>query len=391
MGFLNVLFLFPLIIGGYSRGLQSSYSTELRDPELQDVSDVTMVVMGMRHANRNPGNFLENDPNKGQWGLEGDYQLNDAGKIEAYSMGRGLRYRYGQLISDRFNSSEIKAISSSADRCQHTMDLMLSGLFQPLSTDPVPLQPVSISIDKPMLRMYSVSKCEPQKDAWKPIDDQELDSIKQFFVENQEEVDYVANKTGFEGTLSGMGDVADNILNIVKLKLVLPDWIESPTLDGYTRESMLEKVLSFGEGPQIECAMYQPCRDIMAGYWLNDVLENLQGKEKGEKDSLKLAAYTSHTEITLSIMRLMGYDYDECPTSSGFIIEYKPGFVRLLYHEPNEHYNYVRAFELAKLRDDSGLSPDANGWIPLNDFVAAVRDGADPDWKAVCEIPTCEE
>lgn len=40
-------------------------------------TDSKTLIKGYRHANRNPAAFLKDDPNKGQWGLEGEAQLTD--------------------------------------------------------------------------------------------------------------------------------------------------------------------------------------------------------------------------------------------------------------------------------------------------------------------------
>ncbi|PAV58703.1 hypothetical protein WR25_22168 [Diploscapter pachys] len=129
----------------------------------------------------------------------------------------------------------------------------------------------------------------------------------------------------------------------------------------------------------------------MACYWLSKVLEELEKKNKG-KSNLKLIGYASHTEITLSLMKLMGVMKDELTTSAGFVIEYKPTPVpsaRLLNHDPNpidEHVIYK-----AEYAPELQAKADANGWIPLADFDALVRPKACKDWHHECGADECSK
>ena len=65
-----------------------------------------------------------------------------------------------------------------------------------------------------MLRMYSVD-CPTSDNAWKPISEDTLPSLKELTQEKKQLIDYVSKHTGWEPTISNMADVADNLIQIV--------------------------------------------------------------------------------------------------------------------------------------------------------------------------------
>ncbi|KAK6050912.1 hypothetical protein COOONC_11584 [Cooperia oncophora] len=167
-----------------------------------------------------------------------------------------------------------------------------------------------------------------------------------------------------------------------------PSWISKPTLRGYNAASFKKAVLSFGENHQIRCAEYAPCRNIMGGVWLKNLLDSIKSAIKGEGP--KVIGYASHTEVTLSVMKLLGIEKDELTTSAGFVIEFRnkpePN-IRILNHDPVEidkHIIYKATYtpDLAKISDKAG-------WIPFKKFETLVGKFAIADWQKACGRPSC--
>ncbi|CAB3409564.1 unnamed protein product [Caenorhabditis bovis] len=184
--------------------------------------------------------------------------------------------------------------------------------------------------------------------------------------------------------LGKAADLADNLIEIELYKAKYPKWIKSPTLKGYNFEKLKAKILSFAEIHQNACADYAPCGNLMSGYWLQDVLDRLETASKGKGP--KLIGYASHTETTLSLMKLMGYDKDELTTSAGFVVEFrnkpKPA-VRLLNHDPNPIEDHV--IYPAKLSAKLKKLADKDGLIALDNFVKFAKPSAFADWKKQCD------
>jgi len=276
-----------------------------------------------------------------------------------------------------------------------TLQCALAGIFPPkdfskwnsfLAWTPVPYQ-----IDDPMLRMYAVSPCPTSDAAWQPITDDNLADLTALTKEKKELLDYMAKNTGWNASISNMADLADNVIEIQLYKGKLPDWISNPTLEGYDEEKMLKGILEFSENHQIKCAEYAPCRNMMGGVWLKNILDTMEKKKAGKANDLNLFVYASHTEVTLSVMKQMFYDKKEVTTSAGFVLEYrdKPEpSVRLLNHDPG-HANVDQhtIYQAEYLPELKAICPD--NWCPLDAFTKLVTGTTIDDWKKQCGLPKC--
>uniref|UniRef100_A0A914VCX2 Uncharacterized protein n=1 Tax=Plectus sambesii TaxID=2011161 RepID=A0A914VCX2_9BILA len=357
-----------------------------RDPNTR------LVFVGTRHGNRNPGQFLKD---AGNWGKEGENELTTFGKRQAFGLGVAVRKFVGDLVEPQYLPKETKTYSSSANRCQMTLQSALAGIFPPkdfsewnslLGWTPVPYQ-----IDDPMLRMYAVSPCPKSDAAWQPITDDTLPDLTALTREKKAVLDYIAKNTGWNASISHAADLADNLIQIELYKAKLPAWIAKPTLKGYDEAKLKKEIMEFAENHQIKCADYPPCRNMMGGVWLAHILDTLQKKVAGKTNDLNLVVYASHTEVTLSVMKQMFYDKKEVTTSAGFVLEFrdKPApSVRLLNHDPghinvDEHTIY-QADYLPELK---AICPD--NWCPLDAFTKLVSATTISDWKTQCGLPKC--
>ncbi|KHJ90420.1 histidine acid phosphatase [Oesophagostomum dentatum] len=293
-----------------------------------------------------------------------------------------MRKFVGKLISDNYNRTEAKFFSSSANRCQMTLQVALAGLYKPVDwadwdvSGVLPWSPVPYTIDDPMLRMYSVKECKNSDKVWKPIDDDTLPSLKEAKNRSAALLAYVGKETGWNmSSLSRAADFADNLIEIELYNASYPEWVSHPTLEGYDEKKLVKEALSFAEIHQIACADYEPCRDLMSGVWLKHILTTISDVQNGKGP--QLAGYASHNEITLSVMKNLGIVKDELTTSAGFVLEFrmKPmPSVRLLAHDPNPIDKHViyKAELIPELADKAAV----DGFISLEDFEAHIKSKA---------------
>jgi len=360
----------------------------------------TFVMFGTRHGNRNPEEYLKENPRNDPkiWGFEGATELTSIGKRQAYGLGKAVREFVGNKVSNNYLPSEAKYYSSSANRCQMTLQTAVAGIHTPEAWGDWNTKsfdswsPIPYTIDDPMLRMYAVSKCVNNKEAWAPIDTDTMPSLAKVKQDKKELLDYMHQNTGWDmSNLGKAADVADNLIEIQLYNATLPTWISNPTLKGYTGKTMQKAILDFAEIHQNACAELPQCGNLMAAYWLWNVLDTLKKTSTGESKT-KLIGYASHTEVTLSLMKLLGIDKDELTTSAGFVIEYKPTpvpSVRLLNHDPNPIDNHV--IYSAKYVPALQSKADSNGFIKLSDFTAFASPKAVKDWENQCGIDYCKK
>lgn len=82
--------------------------------------------------------------------------------------------------------------------------------------------------------------------------------------------------------LGKAADLADNLIEIDLYKAEYPSWIKAPKLKGYTFEKLKAKILEFAEVHQNACAEYGPCGNLMAGYWLQNLIDKVADANAGK-------------------------------------------------------------------------------------------------------------
>jgi len=188
--------------------------------------------------------------------------------------------------------------------------------------------------------------------------------------------------------LSDLGDVADNIGNMKMFGIPLPEWVTKPTLAGYPPKDMAGAILSFAEAHQVLCANDSECARIMAGMWLDQIIQTLQSIKNGTLKDRVANFYAAHTETVLSLIRLLkAEDVAETPTSAGLILEYTDTpapAVRFIFHEPDPNNPDHRLAEVKKFPYCDGQQ-----WCNLDTFIQNVKGPSFSDWQTACKLPKC--
>ncbi|GMR44840.1 hypothetical protein PMAYCL1PPCAC_15035, partial [Pristionchus mayeri] len=351
-----------------------------------------LVLFGTRHGNRNPEKLVTDQ----KWGQEGEIELTSIGKRQAYGLGKEMRSFVGDFVNRNFKPSEAKFYASSANRCQMTLQSALAGFYDPSDWADWNKEtldhwsPVPYTIDDPLLRMYSVKGCVASDKAWEPITKDTLPDLRELVERSKTLLDYMHEKDGRDPTISNAADIADNIINMDFYNATYPEWLSNPTLPGYTGTTIRKAFLSFAENHMNRCAAYEQCRNMMGGLWANHIMQALEAAAKGSEKT-KLIGYASHTEVTLSVMMLLGIHKSELTTSAGFVIELRnntyPPQVRILQHDPNpidEHVIYP-----ANLVPELANKADSEGWMPIQAFKEYVSRASFSDWETQCGINRC--
>ncbi|CCD74172.1 ACid Phosphatase family [Caenorhabditis elegans] len=353
------------------------------------------VIFGTRHGNRNPDEYLNGIDRS--WGQEGSLELTSIGKRQGYGLGVELRKFIGNLTTTNFNASEVKYYSSSANRCQMTLQVAIAGLHPPQTYNDWNTQrfddwsPIPYTISDPILRMYSVKSCKKSDEVWKPVDNDDLPELENLKNDNAQVLTYLSAETGWNMTenLGKAADLADNLIQMDFYNTTYPSWLTNPKINEYNGNELKKTIMKFAEIHPRSCAYYYPCRYLMGGYWLDDILSKLSDANS-TKNALKVVGYASHTEVTLSVMNLMGIEKEEVTTSAGFVIEFRrqPNVaVRILNHDPNPIDAHV--IYPANLTKELSDVQESDGFIRLSDFIRIVRPESYSDWPKQCDAPSC--
>ncbi|CAI5447776.1 unnamed protein product [Caenorhabditis angaria] len=369
-------------------------SSELPSTSTKIDPNTILVLFGTRHGNRNPEDFLPG--NSRSWGFEGVAELTSFGKRQGYGLGVEMRKFIGNLTSRNFNTTEAQYFSSTANRCQMTIQTVTAALHIPETwgdwDTKTNWSPVPYTTNDPLLRMYSVKECTNSDKVWALILNDQLDQLQELKRDSARELAYFQANTGWNmSNLEKAADLADNLIEIDLYNATYPNWIEHPTLSGYNSATLKAKIRSFSEVHSFACAnYYAPCRSLMAGLWLNDLITRLEAANSG--NSLKIVGYASHSQTLLSVMKLLGIEKEELTTSAGFVIEFKKvpnASIRILNHDPNPIDQHV-IYPSILSKDLQKITRISNGFIPLTEFVELVKNRAFSDWKSECSVVTSE-
>ncbi|CAD6195003.1 unnamed protein product [Caenorhabditis auriculariae] len=212
----------------------------------------------------------------------------------------------------------------------------------------------------------------PKSDeVWKPIIEDSLANLQKKKKDHQDLLEYIGKHTGWNMTSLGRAaDLADNLIEIDLFGSTYPDWIKHPRLVGYDFEKMRAEIMSFAEIHQIACADYEPCGGLMAGRWLQDILDKLQKASEGRGPSL-----VGYASVFLYKNKFYFQKKNKKTPAPA---------IRLLNHDPNPIDKHV--IYQAKLSNKFDTKIQSDGFILLEDFVKIVGSKAYSKWRTACGI-----
>uniref|UniRef100_A0A0K0EGN4 2,3-bisphosphoglycerate 3-phosphatase n=1 Tax=Strongyloides stercoralis TaxID=6248 RepID=A0A0K0EGN4_STRER len=374
---------------------------ETETKELDIDPDAVMVLYVIRHGNRNPSKYFEENSLKRGWGEEGPLELNRRGKNEAFNFGVRLRHFLKGLIKRNFNSSEINLYTSSANRCQMTLQLISAAVFRPIGygywKDNLDWSPTPYTIDDEILRPYT-KKCDAIENSWNPIISEKLSEIEDIVSSNQDIINFfIRNGENFNfdknRSFNDLANVADNLHNYKIYRKPFPDFITKANFSNYNSSTLIDKVMTFIEGSQIVCANDEKCGYLMGGRLLSHIKNELIKKANETHNyPVKMIGYASHTEIVLSVMKLMGIDQNEIRTGCGFIIQLreKPFWsIKILKHNTIYQNNRLTGHSITIANYSKYLKNMSigDGWIGLQNFTKFIQNKTIDNWEEIC--PTC--
>jgi len=412
----QLLFPFPPGPSGQSGPFQPQNPNQGRPAP--PPNNVDMVIVGVTTGNRNPNVFLQNDPNRGQWGTEGQGMLNTIGKQEALALGRALKQRYGNVIPRQYFPTNFMSVSSTGESESMTAQTVNAGLFPPQGEqvfDPsINWQPVPITTDNTVCGMPRVDQCPTMRQALGPVFNQQTPEIQGVLQREQEVVNYVVQNAGVSENIQDLSEVAENLRQLYIRKMRFPQWAENPRLSGYSKQRLYQKIQVFRNAIEVACSVYQPCQKMASGVLINEIVQTIQGNmqtrtrttetdndrlQEQPAGSTQMAVYTGDVEVILSAFRVFNIGQFNVPTTGGFVIEvssqgsqgYEPT-IRILTFAPTQQnpqqIQFFRPQQVAGPRRQTQMDC-INQPCRANQFIRAVQSQAIPDYRTACNAYGC--
>jgi len=336
------------------------------------------VVVLYRHGDRTPVQPYPLDPYKDRsnWPV-GFGQLTPRGKMMQLNLGKFLRKRYGDILSDQYDENAIYVRSSDVDRTLMSAMSNLAGLYPPkkdqiwnpdLLWQPIPVHTVPLDEDNIIGNHAECPRLERLIDK---VGDQP--EIRKVIAENQWVFNYLTKHTG--KNISSLWDI-DYIFDTLFIESVynkpLPNW----TTTVYPDKMKHMKDLSFKLSTYTD-----EMKRLRGGPIIQNILDHFNDYIAG-KHQRKMLMYSGHDTTLSGLLNSLGMFEPPIgpPYASAILIELK---------KSTDGDQYFVTFSY---RNETDRDPyDLNLFscpidCPLMTFVKNTEGLRPKNWKKECGI-----
>lgn len=344
-----------------------------------DLKSLQLLYVVYRHGDRTPISLYPNDPNIDYKWPVGLGQLTILGKFQHYKLGKFLKDRYKNFLTD--DPEEIFVRSSGKDRCLESAECNLAAMYPPklnwvwnkdLDWQPIPVQTVPLSEDN---MLNPDSPCpEADKEELRIIESPEG---QKYIKEHKDLFEYLSNHSGSKISFWKNVDYLFNTMWIEKrCNLTIPIWA-IPVWD------QMSEVTSDTFYWEFKTKLIQRLR---AGPLLNEIINHMLQKAKGQlSNKIKIYMYSTHDTLIAALLNALEvFNRIAPPYCATIIFElhsdgYQDHTVRILYLNTSNPIQEPQKINILKL-------PRCSKRCQLGKFVQLTRDIIPSDWRKECGL-----
>ncbi|CAK1554814.1 unnamed protein product [Leptosia nina] len=338
-------------------------------------STVLYAAVIYRHGDRTPVDTYPTDPwrNESLWPVKFG-ELTNIGKMQHYELGKWLRRRYVNLISEEFDPSTVYVRSTDVDRTLMSAQANLAGMYPPTAksmwNQDIPWQPIPVHTipenNDEVLAMKR--KCKPYiEEKHKYINSK---SYKERLSKYNDLMKYLT-----VNTLKKINDYEDIVSIYTTLKI---ETLYNFTLPPWTRKVFPEAM----RDPA--CYSFQTATGtalmtrLMIGPLMQQIVNHMYDAVQEKPNHIKLSIYSGHDFTIGNILNGLGVYDGNCP-------EYTSTVFLELIGNGSDHYIRLSYRNSARIVEPYVLSlPNCGKLCPLQQFTKLYDNIISVDWEKEC-------
>lgn len=341
-----------------------------------NVGTIVFANVLYRHGDRTPIRPYPNDPynNESFWPVSYG-QLTNLGKRQHLLLGRWLRKRYSNFLSDIYSPYDIYIQSTDVDRTLMSAESHLAGLYPPIGNevwDSIKWMPIPVhTIPEDKDNVLAAKKYCPRYDyeLRKVLNSPELKKIEK---ENKKLYAYLTEKTGNKiSSLRSVEQLYDTLFIENLYNKTLPEW---------TASVFPGKLKSLAAKSFTVSAYNKILQRLKSGLLLGEMIDHMEKKSKNALvPDRKVWMYSAHDETLANMLMTLNIFDPHCPPYTATIL------LELRVNVKNQYFVTVSY----KNNSDEPVLLTLPGCIalcPLNQFIALTKDVVPINWEQECTL-----